>query len=176
MQLKNNLYSQRLTVRDHRASDLPYVTAMWFDEENGKYMSDPTKEYVDEKYQKALDELEDNSEGYYLTVLLSGSEKIIGTCCIFPGDKKDCFDIGYCIHKNYWKQGYGTELIHLIIDWVYEHGGIEITAEVAKENIASNTLLRKNGFEVIRETSFKKYNMGITFDSYIYSLKLNTPN
>lgn len=38
---------------------------MWLDEENGKYMSDPTWEYVDAAYQKALDTLEESSNGYY---------------------------------------------------------------------------------------------------------------
>ena len=172
MQLEKNLISSRITIRDYRGSDLPFVTAMWFDEENGKYMSDPTREYVDDVYSKALDELEDNPEGYYLTVVLNGTEKIIGTCCIFPNEKEGSYDIGYCVHKDHWRQGYGTEIISLIIEWVRDHGCFEITAQVAKDNVASNALLRKNGFEVVRESEFKKYNMGICFESNIYRLEL----
>lgn len=172
MKIEGTLSSPRITVRNYRRADLPLLTTMWFDAENGKYMSDPTKEYVDDRYQTVLDKLEDNPDGYYLTLVLSGSEEIIGSCFIFPDDSKKSFDIAYCIHKNYWRQGYGTERIPLIIDWVYNHGGIEITAEVAKENIASNSLLRKNGFEIIREARFKKYNMDIYFDSYLYRLIL----
>lgn len=146
---------------------------MWFDEENGKYMVDTTEPYVNDDYRKALDELEDNPEGYYLTIVSTVSEEIMGSCCIFPNDKKGSFDIGYCINKNYWRRGYGTDLISLLIDWIREHGGFEITAEVAKDNAGSNALLRKFGFEVIRETTFKKYNMDISFDSYIYRLRLD---
>ena len=172
MQLERELRSKRMTVRDHQAADLPSITAMWFDEENGKYMSDPTREHVDAAYQQALDELEDNPEGYYLTVVSNGTGRIMGTCCIFPDEKWRGFDIGYCIHKDCWRQGYGSELIALIIDWVRGHGGVEITAEVAKENAASRRLLEKNGFEAVEESQFKKYNMGITFESYIYRIKL----
>ena len=172
MQFKKNLAGPRITIRDYRKSDLPSVTAMWFDEENGRYMSDPTAEYVDERYQAALDALEDNPEGYYLTVVLNGSERIMGTACIFPEGTEGRFDIGYCVHRDFWQQGYGTELLKLIIGWIRENGGREITAEVAKENAGSNMLLRKNGFEVLRESEFKKYNMGITFESYIYRLAL----
>lgn len=172
MKLSTDLHTSRITIRNHRASDLPSVTAMWFDEENGRYMSDPTKEYVDEKYQKALDGLEDNPEGYYLVVEQNDTKKIIGTCCIFPDEKKECFDIGYCVHKDCWRKGYGTEIIALITAWVRENGGAEIAAEVAKENTASRSLLESNGFKVKRESSFKKYNMGIVFESYIYSLKI----
>lgn len=175
MQLKNNLYTPRITVRDYRKSDLPFLIDMWFDEENGKYLSDPAKAYVDDEYRKALDQLEDNPYGYYLTLVLNGSDEIMGSCFIFPDDKQESYDIAYCIHKNYWGQGYGTELIRLIIDWVYNHGGIEITAEVAKDNTASNLLLRKNGFEVIRENRFRKYNMDVYYDSYIYRLMLKHP-
>ena len=172
MQLENPLTTPRITIRDHRAADLPFVTAMWFDPENGKYLSDPTAEYVDEIYQAALDKLENSNDGYYLTVVQNGTEEIIGTCCIFPDENKECFDIGYCVHKDCWRKGYGTEIIALITAWLRDNGGTEITAEVAKENMASKLLLERTGFKVKRESSFKKYNMGIDFESYIYSLKL----
>ena len=172
MQLKEPLRSSRITVRDYRASDLPDILAMWFDEETGKYMIDPSPEYVDASYRAALEELEDHPDGYYLTVTLADSQEIVGTMCLFPDKEWKTFDIGYCVHKRLWRQGYGSELIALAIDWVRAHGGREITAEVAKENTASNRLLRKFGFEPIRETSFKKYNMDVHFDSYIYRLAL----
>ncbi|MCH5324318.1 MAG: GNAT family N-acetyltransferase [Eubacterium sp.] len=172
MQIKNDIRTPRLTIRDYKSDDLPYVTAMWFDPENGKYMSDPQKEYVDEVYRKALDGMEDSKDGYYLTVVSNDIGNIMGTCCIFPGDKKDAYDIGYCINKKYWRQGYGTELITALIGRIREYGGTEITAEVAKENAASRNLLLKNGFEILRESEFKKYNMDITFDSFIYKLVL----
>ena len=170
MLLNDPLVGKRITVRNYRKEDLPFVGTMWFDEANGRYMSDPTEPYIDEKYQAALDALEDNPEGYYLTVILNGSEKIVGTSCIFPNETEGSFDIGYCIHKDFWKQGFGSELLELVIDWIHSHGGNEITAEVAKDNAASNRLLLKHGFKVIRETEFKKYNMGITFPSNIYRL------
>ena len=172
MRIESPLCGPRITVRDYRKADLPSITAMWFDEVNGKYMSDPTREYVDSGYQKALDELEDNPEGYYLTVELNGSQRIIGSCCMFPDEKKECYDIGYCIHKDYWRRGLGTEVLALMTDWIVDHGGRQITAEVAKENAASGGLLVSNGFRVLRESSFKKYNMGITYESYIYSRSL----
>lgn len=172
MQIEQALTAQRITVRDYRKADLPFVTAMWFDAENGKYMSDPTEEYVDTQYQKALDGLEDNPEGYYLTVVSNDSGDVIGSCCMFPDEKKEVYDIGYCIHKKYWKQGYGSELIALLIAWVRAHGGIALTGEVAKENIASNRLLQKHGFRAVCEKSFRKYHMGICFESYLYRLDL----
>ncbi len=170
MLIEKSLTSSRITVRNYQKSDLPYLTAMWFDEENGKYMSDPTLEYVDNDFQKALDCLENNPDGYYLTVVLNGSDKIIGSACIFPDDKREIFNIGYCINKDYWGNGFGSELLGLIITWICDNGGIEITAEVAQDNFASNKLLKNNGFKIKKKSQFKKYKMDICFNSYVYSL------
>ena len=172
MQLENTLTASRITIRDYHAADLPFVTAMWFDPENGRYLSDPTTEYVDEVYQAALDKLENSDDGYYLTVVLNGTEEIIGSCFIFPDGQGKCFELAYCIHKAHWRKGYATELLSLVTAWAKDNGFTEITAEAAKENIASDTLLRKNGFTVTGESEFQKYNMDITYESYIYSLKL----
>ena len=84
MLIDKSLTSSRITVRNYQKSDLPYLTAMWFDEENGKYMSDPTAEYADNDFLKALDRLENNPEGYYLTVALNGrsEERRVGKECM----------------------------------------------------------------------------------------------
>lgn len=172
MKISHPLTTPRITIRNYISSDLPFLTAMWFDEENGRYLSDPTKEYADEKYRKVLDGLEDNSEGYYLVAELRDTKEIVGSCFIFPDEKKENFDIGYCVHKVCWRKGIGTEIIALITAWVRDSGGAEITAEVAKENTASRSLLESNGFKIKRESRFKKYNMDVEFESYIYSLKI----
>ena len=91
---------------------------------------------------------------------------------MFPNEDWDIYDIGYCIDRKYWKQGYGTEVIGLLLDWIRDHGGKKVTAEVAVENNASNALLVKCGFEVERATEFKKYNMDVVFKSYIYQILL----
>ena len=176
MQINQNLFTKRMTIRNCRKTDLPYLTAMWFDEENGRYLSDPAKDYVDEKFQKALDGIETNPHGYYLTLTLRNTDKIIGSCFLFPDeDKNGSFELAYGISKDYWRQGYATELLASVMDWVRSHGGTELTAEAAKENIASHRLLLKLGFEVVGQSNFKKYNMDITFDSYIYRLILTNP-
>ena len=42
MLIEEPLTSSKITVRNYQKTDLPYLTAMQFDEQNGKYMSDPT--------------------------------------------------------------------------------------------------------------------------------------
>ncbi|MGM9680620.1 MAG: GNAT family N-acetyltransferase [Eubacteriales bacterium] len=168
MQIKQELIGSGIVIRNATKDDLPFLTEMWFDEENGKYLSDPTRAYVDEVYRKALDELPDSKQGYYFVIWLNGTDRRIGSCCAFPSDDRTVYDIGYCIHKKDWKQGYGTEAVGLLIDWIRRLGAERITAEVAADNAASNALMRKCGFEVRSESKFKKYNMEIRYKSYVY--------
>ena len=172
MRIDNVLIGQRIIIRNYEKSDRDFLTGMWFDEENGKYMSDPTAEYVDEVFQKALDTLGESQFGYYLVITLADTMESIGSFCIFPDEDKKVYDIGYCIHKKYWKNGYGSEAVSLVLDWLKEQGADKVTAEVAVDNIASNALLQKFGFEVEKKTEFKKYNMDVRFDSYIYAKAL----
>ena len=173
MQISHPLSTQRLTLRNYQKSDLPSLAAMWFDPENGKYLSDPAAEYIDEVYRAALDKLENSSDGYYLTVILNGTKEIIGSCFMFPDRQANRLELAYCIHKAHWRTGCATEVLSLAVSWAKENNYTEITAEAAKENIASHALLIKNGFTVTGSSEFKKYNMDISYESYIYSKKLN---
>ena len=58
------------------------------------------------------------------------------------------------------------------MEWIKQRGCKIVTAEVACDNIASRKLLENLGFKVREKTSFKKYNMDISFDSYIYEKEL----
>lgn len=170
MKLNVPLQGKRLTLRNYDPADLAFHTQMWFDEENGKYLSDPTAEYVDEVYQNALDHLQDSEQGYYLTAALHDGT-LVGSACAFPNEE-DMVDIGYCVHQNFWHQGYGSELVALLLEWLAALGAKQVTAEVATENIPSRKLLEKFGFTVLRESSFQKYHMNVRFDSLIYGKSL----
>lgn len=162
----------RIRIRSYQASDLDFVTGMWQDEENGRYLSDPTHGYVDAAYQKALDGMQDDPSGYYLIVERLDSGERIGSACAFPDAAAKIYDIGYCLHASHWKKGYGTELVTLLLGWLKELGAAAVTAEVAEENVASRALLSKLGFGIVREAEFKKYHMDVRFKSHIYRKEL----
>ena len=179
MQIKTPLEGARIRIRDYKNGDLPFVTGLWFDPENGRYMSDPPAGKADGRYQKALDEMEDAGVGFYFVIELAATGERIGTCCAFPQNEagvidetQQCFDIGYCIRKTHWRRGYGTEAVRLLMDWAAARGAREMTAEAAKENAASCGMLEKLGFFVLRESSFKKYNTDIVFPSRVYAKML----
>ncbi len=84
MQLDRELRGGRIVIRSYRKADLPFLTGMWFDAENGKYMSDPTAEYVDEVYREILDDLENSTDGYYLVAELADTGEPVASAGIFP--------------------------------------------------------------------------------------------
>ena len=113
MHLVKNLETPRLTIRSWHKSDKDFTLSLWGDKENGKYMSDPVCENMDEEYLKCVDQMEDSPAGYFLVAEWKEDGRPVGTCCIFPENGN--YDIGYCIAKNHWKEGLGTEMIDAII-------------------------------------------------------------
>lgn len=95
----------------------------------------------------------------------------IGSAGIFPVDGND-YDIGYCVHKDRQRQGFGTEIVSLLLDWLSHAGAETVRAEVAVDNLPSNRLLQRFGFNVKKSSEFKKYNMDIRFSSYVYAKRL----
>ena len=75
MLLTKNLETPRLTIRSWNKSDKDFTLSLWGDKENGKYMSDPIRENMDEEYLKCVDEMEDSPDGYYL---VPNSKKAVG--------------------------------------------------------------------------------------------------
>lgn len=53
------------------------------------------------------------------------------------------------------------------------HGANKVMAEVAIANLPSNLLLQKFGFAAEKTSTFRKYNMDVRFDSYLYAKMLN---
>ena len=125
MKLQQKLAGPRVAIRNYEKSDLNFVTGMWLDEENGRYLSDPTAAYVDERFQRALDTLQDEQDGGYFIIETADTAQRIGSCSAFPGETAGEYDIGYCIHKAHWRRGYGREAVALLLDWLRAQGGAE---------------------------------------------------
>ena len=170
MLLTKNIETPRLTIQSWGKTDTDFTLELWGDAENGKYMSDPSSENQDEGYRQAVAEMEDSPDGYYLIAILKEDGSRVGTCCAFPENEN--YDIGYCISKDHWKEGLGTEMIGALIEWIRAAGGKSVTGEVADLNLASVALLRKLGFSEDKKTRYKKYGEETYFDAHYYKLDL----
>lgn len=166
------LATKRLIIKSTKKEDTDFCLDIWLDDEMGKYLSDPPRDKAGEAYLKWKETVEDYDGCYYFIAVSKDTGDYIGTCSAVPSDDKIHWDLGYAIHKKYWRQGYATEMIKALIDFSYEKGGRKITADVAQQNPGSNAVLRKLGFYVEREGTFKKSGTDIVYDEYTYRLDL----
>jgi ribosomal-protein-alanine N-acetyltransferase len=89
------------------------------------------------------------SEGWIIRfgIVEKESDKIIGTIFLNGFDGKRS-EIGYELSENYWKKGIMSEAIMKIIDLGFNTlGRTRIQATVCNENIASEHILIKHGFQ-----------------------------
>ena len=76
-------------------------------------------------------------------VFVRHNHDMIGVCASI-GVSEDSRDIGYRIVKEYWRQGFATELVDGFINYLRKDRSIQfLTAEVDKYNIASIKILGK---------------------------------
>lgn len=164
--------TRRLEVRRTQKEDADFSLSIWLDEEMGQFLLDPPREKAGSVYLEWKETVEIYEGCYYFTAILKDSGAYIGTCSAIPNKEKTVWDIGYAIHKHYWKQGFGTEMVVALITFCQKNGGKRIVATVAKENVASNMLLRKLGFQMISQGSFQKCHTDIIYDDYTYALDM----
>ncbi len=68
-------------------------------------------------------------------------------------------ELGYVLHKKYWGKGYGTELATAYVNFVFNnYDDIQrIVAVTVPDNIKSQKVLGKSGFEFIKQVSSQGY-------------------
>ena len=59
-----------------------------------------------------------------------------------------------------------------MVDYARQHSASKVTARVNKDNIASNTIVKKMGFDIIGEKYYKKRGTELEFCDYVYELNL----
>ncbi|MBB6631838.1 GNAT family N-acetyltransferase [Clostridium algidicarnis] len=168
----NDLETNRLIIKKTKKEDTEFCLDMWLDDEMGRYLSDPPRDKVGETYLKWREDVESYNGCYYFVAVSKETGNYIGACSTVPSEDQEHWDIGYSVHKKYWRKGYATEMIRALIDFCYINGGRKITADVAQQNSGSNAVLRKVNFHIEKEGTFKKSGTDIIYDDYTYKLDL----
>ena len=99
------LNTKRLIMRPFSLSDFEAVHSWASNPANVRYMSwGPNSEEETKSF------LATTRLGKDFAVSLKDSGKIIGSCGIYPDERNDSAELGWILHIDYWKQGYGAEL------------------------------------------------------------------
>lgn len=81
---------------------------------------------------------------YPFAVTLRSDGRLIGGCDLNVHGSQG--EVGWILHRDYWRQGYGSELAAALLAYGFERLGLRrIIARCDAENIASYRIMEKNG-------------------------------
>jgi RimJ/RimL family protein N-acetyltransferase len=151
MTYREQLTTERLTLRPLTPDDFEAVHSWGSNPENVRYMSFGPNTEAETKY--FLENFV--TAGRDFAVVLSEAKTVIGSCGIYPDDANDTADLGWILHINHWKKGYGTELCGALIRYGFEDLKLRrIKAPCAAANYGSFRIMERNGMR--REALHKK--------------------
>lgn len=169
------LESERLRLRRMERKDASVMFGYWNDPEVIRYMNMPPYETEEDVWEMIhlLNGLSESEDAMRWGIEMKSSGRLIGSCGFNVWELAGAYrgEIGYDLGKLYWRQGYMTEAMHLMLSFGYGTMGLNrIEALVFPENAASLSLLRSFGFReegLLRE--YQKTAVGFT-DLLMYSL------
>ena len=167
-----DMETHRLLLRATREADGPACLDIWLDDEMGRFLADPPRAKADESELNFAHGIEDDDGWYPMVAFHKHSGEFLGTCSVVPMENGGRWDLGYAVHKKYWRQGYATEMLQKLIELGNAQGVNSFSADVAQANTASNALLKKLGFCVWKDTeSFRKRGTDIVYPKFTYKLE-----
>lgn len=169
------IVTPRLELRDFRASDFEAVHGYASDPEVTKYLSwgpnseDDTRAFLERVIRHACERPRDD---YELAVVVHKTRELVGGCGLLSrrAHYRE-FEIGYCLAKEFWRQGIGSEAVTTLLDFGFEMlNAHRIYASVEPGNEASVALLEKLGFRLEGHQKADTYVAEEWRDSLIYAL------
>jgi ribosomal-protein-alanine N-acetyltransferase len=146
--------TERTTLILLQESDLPAMTAMSQEPDTFRYIR-KLRVMNDEQYQQFLRlKLEQirSGAGYHWAVWLKADGSFIGAVNLNPIGGTQRLQIGCQLMRNYWGQGFASELMKRVLEFAVNEVGLrEVYGVFEKENIVSRRLLAKLGFVWIED-------------------------
>lgn len=80
-------------------------------------------------------------------------------------------EIGYWLAQPYWGQGVMTETVRVFCHWIIENFGFRrLTANIFRENVASERVLYKAGFRLEGSMTHHYLKDGVLYDGKLFAL------
>ena len=142
------LESSRLRLRRFEEKDAYEIYEGFINQEGFLYYANKEKRTLEEEKEslKGIDEKYGNNEYYNWLITLKDTSKIIGAINLNVDNFNESFEFNYAIDDRYKSNGYMTEALTLVKDFIINevkanrfYGGCEIN------NIASKRVMEKCG-------------------------------
>lgn len=86
---------------------------------------------------------------YRWGIELKDSGELIGMIDVVEYDENNVPELGYCSGRKWWGNGYMTEALKAVVAELLSDGYNELYTQAVRENIGSNRVIQKAGFEFI---------------------------
>lgn len=148
------LETERLILREYTWDDFEDLHALLSDPVTMQHYPRPYDEAGTKRWiQWSLDNYRKYGFGLWAMVLKS-SGTFIGDCGITMQniDGQQLPEIGYHIHKAYWRQGYGKEAAKAVRDWAFTHTAFDCLYSYMKyTNVGSYSTAAAVGLKKVKE-------------------------
>ncbi len=169
------LETQRLILRRFTLEDAPAMFENWAsDPEVTKYLTWPTHASVDISAMVLSDWVSHyDEENYYQWAIVPKDlgQPIGSIAVVHSDDRAGKVEVGYCIGKKWWRQGYVSEAFSEVIRFLLREVGVNrVDARHDPNNPHSGAVMRKCGMTyegTLRQAD--RNNQGIC-DSCIYTI------
>lgn len=170
--------TERLILRPFKKDDGKDMFENWANDDRvTKYLRWNTHENVNESYEicSMWEEESKKINNYQWAIVCKKTNKVIGSIGLVDlNEKMLCGEVGYAIGYNYWGKGTVKEALLELIKYFKEIGLVRLQAYHEVENINSDKVLIKSGFEyegTLRKSVLNKRDELV--DAKIYSIILN---
>lgn len=160
--------TEHLVMREYTLQDFDVLYEIMSDPETMKHYPKPFDE------ERTRNWIEWNIQNYkeygfgLWAVVLKENDEFIGDCGVTMQniDGELLPEIGYHIHKKYWRRGFGSEAARAVRDWVFKNTSYDRLYSYMKyTNAASYSTALSIGMKKVKEYSDEK-----NLISYAYSI------
>lgn len=171
------LETKRLVLRKFKIEDAQEVFKNWANnDEVSKYVRWSTHKTIEDTKQWLKNEVNNCKNNSYYTwgIELKETGELIGSIsAIFRQEDDGRYEIGYAIGKEYWNNGYTTEALKCVMNYLINDIGIKkFICSHAKLNPISGIVMQKVGFRYIKDDYFESFDKKQKYDCKVYYLDL----
>lgn len=145
------LETERLKLRYLKEDDLTSLYDAWSDDEVTKYVSFDTYTSIDAAKERVGIWLEryKNEKCYRWIIERKEDGELFGIIDVVGYEDDGAPEIGYLSRRRYWGNGYMTEALGAVTEYLFSEGFSSIVVEAFVQNAGSNRVIQKNGFTLV---------------------------
>ena len=148
------LETARLILREYTSDDFEAIFEILSDAETMRHYPKPYDEEMTKLWiERNIQRYKEYGFGLW-AVTLKETGEFIGDCGITIQNIDGEFlpEIGYHIHKKYWRQGFGSEAARAVRDWAFENTQYDCLYSYMKyTNVASYSTAASIGMKKVKE-------------------------